>query len=71
MVREWGKKLIQGAKEEIGKEPIQLLNTEKVLEWVEMAIPIGLLTLAILRGLKKPSQPTVIVINNIINGVKQ
>ena len=70
MVRRLGQKLIQGAKEEIGKEPIQILNTEKVLEWAEIAIPVLILLTAMTKGFRKSPQPLTIVINNYIPGVK-
>ena len=71
MVRRWGKKLVEGAKEELSKEPIQLLNTEKVLEWVEIALPLTFLVMGIFRGFRKPTPPTTIVINNYIPGMKK
>ena len=66
MVRKLGQKLLQGAKEEIRKEPIELLNTEKVLEWVEMLIPVGILLLSLRNSFRKPQQPLTVVINNYI-----
>lgn len=71
MVRRWGKKLMEGAKEELSKEPIQILNTDKVLEWAEIAIPLAFLAMAIIRGFRKPTPPTTIVINNYIPGYKK
>ena len=66
MVKKLGQKLLQGAKEEIRKEPIELLNTEKVLEWVEALIPVGILLLGLRYSFRKPQQPLTVVINNYI-----
>lgn len=71
MIRKLGQKLVQGAKAEIEKEPIQLVNTEKILQWLEIAIPIGILGLSLIGSLKRNPEPTTIVINNYIQGVKQ
>ena len=68
MVQRIGEKLVKGAKEEIQKEPIKILDTDRLIEWAEIVIPIGLLLVGILRGLKKPPEPTTIVINNYISG---
>lgn len=68
MFRRIGAKLISGAKAEIEKEPIQLLDTEKLIEWAELMIPIGILALSLIRGLRKAPEPTTIVINNYIQG---
>jgi hypothetical protein len=63
-----GKKFIQGAKAEIQEEPIHILDTEKLIEWAEIVIPIGLLALSLIRGLRRAPEPTTIVINNYIQG---
>ena len=63
-----GKKLVQGAKAEIKEEPIRILDTERLIEWAEIVIPIGLLALSLIRGLRKAPEPTPIVINNYISG---
>lgn len=68
MFQRIGQKLIKGAKAEIEKEPIKLLDTEKLIEWAEVIIPIGLLALSLIRGLRKAPEPTTIVINNYISG---
>lgn len=66
MVKRLAQKFLQGAKEEIRKEPIELLNTEKLLEWMEIAIPAGILIFLGLRGFRKPPQPLTVIINNYI-----
>ena len=63
-----GKKFVQGAKAEIKEEPIHILDTEKLIEWAEIVIPIGLLALGLIRGLRRAPEPTTIVINNYISG---
>lgn len=68
MVQKLGGKLVKGAKEEIQKEPIQLLDTERLIQWAEIVIPIGLLALGLLRGLKKAPEPLTIVNNIYIQG---
>ena len=68
MFKRIGKNLIQGAKAEIEKEPISLVNTEKLKEFAEILIPIGILALSLIRCLKPAAQPTTIVINNYISG---
>ena len=71
MVKRLGQKFLQGAKEEIKKEPIELLDTEKLLEWVEIAIPAVILLFLGLKGFRKPPQPLTVVINNYIpKGIK-
>lgn len=64
MVQRIGEKFVKGAKAEIRKEPIQILDTERLIQWAEIVIPIGLLALGLLRGLKKAPEPLTIV-NNI------
>lgn len=66
MVKRLGQKFLQGAKEEIKKEPIELLDTEKLLEWVEIALPVAILVLLGFKGFRKPPQPLTVVINNYI-----
>lgn len=68
MVQKLGGKLVKGAKEEIQKEPIRLLDTERLIQWAEIVLPIGLLALSLLKGLKKAPEPLTIVINNYISG---
>lgn len=68
MFQRIGQKLVKGAKAEIEKEPIQLLDTDKLIEWAEVIIPIGILALSLIRGLRKAPEPTTIVINNYIQG---
>ena len=68
MVQKLGGKLVKGAKEEIQKEPIQLLDTERLIQWAEIVIPIGLLALGLIRGLRKPPEPLTIVNNIYIQG---
>lgn len=68
MVQRLGGKLVKGAKEEIQKEPIHLLDTERLIEWAEVILPIGILALSLIRGLRKSPEPTTIVINNYITG---
>lgn len=71
MVKRLAQKFMQGAKEEIKKEPIELLDTEKLLEWVEIAIPAVILLFLGLKGFRKPPQPLTVVINNYIpKGIK-
>lgn len=70
MFEKIGKKLVQGAKAEIQEKPVSILDTDKFLEWAEVAIGIGLLAIGFLKFLKKPetpAQPTTIVINNYIS----
>ena len=64
MFERFGRNLVKGAKAEIEKEPIHILDTERLIEWAEIVIPIGILALSLIRGLRKPSEP-VTVINNI------
>lgn len=68
MVQKLGGKLARGAKEEIRKEPIKLLDTERLIQWAEIALPIGVLLISLLKGMKKSPEPTTIVINNYISG---
>ena len=68
MFQRIGQKLVKGAKAEIEKEPIHLLDTDKLIEWAEVIIPIGILALSLIRGLRKAPEPTTIVINNYIQG---
>ena len=68
MFQRIGQKLIKGAKAEIEKEPIKILDTDKLIEWAEVIIPIGILALSLIRGMRKPPEPTTIVINNYIQG---
>ncbi len=68
MIQRIGEKFVKGAKAEIRKEPIQILNTERLIEWAEVVIPIGILALSLIRGLRKSPEPTTIVINNYITG---
>lgn len=69
MVQKLGGKLVKGAKEEIQKEPIHLLDTERLIEWAEVILPIGILALSLIHGLRKSSaETTTIVINNYITG---
>lgn len=68
MLQRIGKKLIQGAKAEIEEKPIRLLDTEKLIEWAEVFIPIGILAFSLIRGLRSNPEPTTIVINNYIQG---
>lgn len=68
MFQRIGQKLVKGAKAEIEKEPIRILDTERLIEWAELLIPIGILAVSLLRGLRKPPEPTTIVINNYISG---
>ena len=68
MIQKIGKKLIQGAKAEIAEKPIHILDTERLIEWAEIMIPLGLLALSLIRGMKKAPEPTTIVINNYIQG---
>ena len=68
MFEKIGKKLVQGAKAEIKEEPIHILDTEKLIEWAEIVIPVGLLVLGLIRGLRRAPEPTTIVINNYIQG---
>lgn len=68
MFQRIGKKLIQGAKAEIQEKPIHILDTERLIDWAEMAIPVVVLLLGLFRSAKKPQEPTTIVINNYIQG---
>ena len=68
MVQRIGEKFVKGAKAEIRKEPIRLLDTEKLSQWAEIVIPIGLLALGLLKGLKKAPEPLTIVNNIYISG---
>ena len=68
MFQRIGQKLIKGAKAEIEKEPIKILDTDKLIEWAEVIIPIGILALSLIRGMRKAPEPTTIVINNYIQG---
>lgn len=68
MFQRIGKKLIQGAKAEIKEKPIHILDTERLIEWAEIAIPVVVLLLGLFRSAKKPQEPTTIVINNYIQG---
>lgn len=68
MVSRIGEKFVKGAKDEIRKEPIHILDTERLIEWAELLIPIGILAVSLLRGLRKAPEPTTIVINNYISG---
>lgn len=68
MFRRIGQNLVKGAKAEIEKEPIHILDTERLIEWAELMIPIGILALSLIRGLRKAPEPTTIVINNYIQG---
>lgn len=68
MVQRIGEKFVKGAKAEIRKEPIQILDTERLIQWAEIVIPIGLLALGLLRGLKKAPEPLTIVNNIYIQG---
>lgn len=68
MFRRIGQKLIQGAKAEIEEKPIHILDTERLIEWAEIFIPVGILALSLIGGLRKSPEPTTIVINNYIQG---
>ena len=68
MLERFGKKLVQGAKAEIQEKPIHILDTERLIEWAEVMIPVALLALSLIRGLRKAPEPTTIVINNYIQG---
>lgn len=67
MFEKIGKKLVQGATAEIQEKPISIVDTDKLIEWGEIAIGIGLIVLGIFCGCRrKNEQPTTIVINNYI-----
>lgn len=68
MFQRIGKKLIQGAKAEIEEKPIHILDTERLIELAEIAIPAVLLLFGLIRGMKKEPEQTTIVINNYIQG---
>jgi hypothetical protein len=68
MFERFGRNLVKGAKAEIEKEPIHILDTERLIEWAEIAIPVVVLLLGLFRSAKKPQEPTTIVINNYIQG---
>lgn len=68
MFQRIGEKLIKGAKAEIEKEPIRILDTERLIEWAEVMIPIGILALSLLRGLRKAPEPVTIVNNIYVTG---
>lgn len=67
-----GKKLVQGAKAEIAENPVSILDTDKLIEWTEIALGAGLLILGIFfggrRGHSSSQQPSTIIINNYIQG---
>ena len=66
-----GKKLIQGAKAEIQEKPIQILDTDKLIEWGEIVLEVGLVLLGIFCATRKKTEPTTIVINNYIGNDAQ
>ena len=68
MFQKIGKKLVQGAKAEIQEKPIHILDTERLIEWAELMIPIVIFGLTLIGGLRKPLEPTTIIINNYIQG---
>jgi len=68
MFRRIGQKLIQGAKAEIEEKPIHILDTERLIEWAEIFIPVGILALSLIGGLRKSPESTTVVINNYIQG---
>ena len=71
MLRGVGKKLVQGAKAEIQENPIHILDTERIIQWAEMAIPMVILVFGLFRSCRKNPEPTTIVINNYIQGGKE
>lgn len=72
MVAKIGKKLIQGAKEELQKDPPKLFDTENVSELIEGILTVGLIGMVIF-GLSRRSKPApvTVIVNNYINGVLQ
>ena len=71
MVAKIGRKFIQGAKEELQKDPPVIFNTENVSDLLQTAILFGIVAMtgfALLKGNKKP---VTVIVNNYVNGVLQ
>lgn len=47
MFRNWGKKLVQGAKAEIAEKPVQIFDSEAVQGAAELLIGIGILAIGV------------------------
>lgn len=71
MVAKIGKKLIQGAKEELQKDPPKLIDTTNMTDLIEGFLTLGLLTVMIFGVTKHPKQPVTVIVNNYVNGVLQ
>ena len=71
MVARIGKKLIQGAKAELEKDPPKLFDTENVSELIEGILTVGLIGMVIFGLSKRNKAPVTVIVNNYINGVLQ
>lgn len=70
MVAKIGKRLVQGAKAELEKDPPKLFDTENISELMEAVLTVGLAGM-VLFALSRRSKTPVVIVNNYINGVLQ
>lgn len=70
MVAKIGKRLVQGAKAELEKDPPKLFDTENISELMEAVLTVGLAGM-VLFALSRRSKTSVVIVNNYINGVLQ
>lgn len=71
MIEKFGRKLIQGAKAEIQEKPVEIFNTDKILDLVEAVAVLGGIALLIFGGCRSLKKPVTVVNNIYINGIKQ
>ena len=71
MIEKFGRKLIQGAKAEIQEKPVEIFNTDKVLDLIEAVAVFGGIALLIFGGCRSLKKPVTVVNNIYINGIKQ
>lgn len=71
MIEKFGRKLIQGAKAEIQEKPVEIFNTDKILDLIEAVAVFGGIALLIFGGCRSLKKPVTVVNNIYINGIKQ
>lgn len=71
MIEKFGRKLIQGAKAEIQEKPVEIFNTDKILDLIEAVAVLGGIALLIFGGCRSLKKPVTVVNNIYINGIKQ
>ena len=71
MISKIGRKLVQGAKAEIQEKPVEIFNTDKILDLIEAVAVFGGIALLIFGGCRSLKKPVTVVNNIYINGIKQ